>query len=267
MSEATAKSDSYWDRFIKAMPDYGAPLYLRLALGVRDDAELRALAALVRPGQPEANMLFGVAHYLLLKGAQHPLRAFYPNLAAELAKGDPFPAFRDFCLIHRDEIARLISTRITNTNEVGRSAFLHAGFSELAKEAPEPLNLIEIGPSAGLNLYWDRYGYRYSRDGQAFMAGVPDARLIIETPLKGTSLPPLGPPSQVRRRIGLERSPVDLANEDERVWLKALVWPDHAIRFRRLEQALELNKDWLHDIRAGDALTLLPDVMAEVPRE
>ncbi len=59
------------------------------------------------------------------------------------------------------EIAALIETRVTNTNEVGRSAVLHPGFRAVAAEAGAPLNLIEIGPSAGLNLIWDRYGVRY----------------------------------------------------------------------------------------------------------
>ncbi len=259
-------SDQYWDIFIREAAALNAPLYVRLAQGVRGDAALRVLAARARPGQPHANMLFGAVHFLLLRGLLHPLRDFYPNIAKEPGQGDPFPPFRDFCLKYGDEIAALLAARVTNTNEVGRSAFLHAGFAALAREAPQPFHVIEIGPSAGLNLYWDRYGYRYVRDGETFTCGAPGARLVIETPLKGGHVPPLNPTPRTGMRIGLELHPVDLNNAGDRDWLKALVWPEHEARFRRLELALAVNEAWPHDIRAGNALELLPGAIAEIPK-
>jgi hypothetical protein len=265
--EEHAESKSYWDLFARDAASLNAPLYARLAAGVRDDAGLRELASHVQPGQPPANMLFGAVHFLLLRGAQHPLRGFYPNLTKKISSGDPFPAFRDFCFGNRAAITALLKTRVTNTNEVARSALLYPGFAALAREAPQPFHIVEVGPSAGLNLYWDRYGYRYSRNGKAILGGVKDAELVIETPLKGECVPPLDPPPRVGQRIGIERSPVDLANADDRDWLKALVWPDHGQRFRRLELALQVNAPWPHDIRAGDAASLLPDVLAEIPED
>jgi hypothetical protein len=262
-----AGSDEYWDFFTREAAALNASLYVRFAQGVKGDAELRTLAALARSGQPHANMLFAAVHFLLLRGTQHAVRAFYPNLSKPVSSGDPFPAFRDFCLSHTTELAPVLATRVTNTNEVGRSALLYPAFVALAKDAPQPLHLIEIGPSAGLNLYWDRYSYRYTKNGEAVAAGAPGAKLVIETPLKGDHVPPLGPPPNVSKRIGLELHPVDLANEDDRDWLKALIWPDHLQRFQRLEQALAANASWPHDIRAGDAVELLPDVLAEIPEK
>ncbi len=46
------------------------------------------------------------------------------------------------------------------TNEVQRAWALLPGFLTLADG--RPLDLLELGPSAGLNLVWDRYGYRYA---------------------------------------------------------------------------------------------------------
>jgi hypothetical protein len=258
-------SDQYWEIFTREAAALNAPLYVRLAQGVQNDTALRTLAGRARPGQPHANMLFGAVHFLLLRGLKHPLCDFYPNLAKNLGKGDPFPSFRDFCLIHHDEIVALLATRVTNTNEVGRSAFLHAGFAALAPEAPQPFHVIEIGPSAGLNLYWDRYGYRYVGDGETFICGAPGAGLVIETPLKGGHVPPLNPTPRIGMRIGLELHPVDLDHAGDRDWLKALVWPEHEARFRRLELALRVNEAWPHDIRAGDALELLPGAIAGIP--
>lgn len=266
-TESLAQSTKYWDAFAGDATSVNAPLYVRLAKGVRDDAELRALAAHIQPGQLPANMLFGAVHFLLLRGSQHPLRGFYPNLTKKVSAGDPFQVFRDFCLANRATITPMLETRVTNTNEVSRSAILYPGFVALAREAPQPFHLIEVGPSAGLNLYWDRYVYRYTRGSDAFTGGAKNAELVIDTPLKGERLPPLDPPPRVGKRIGLERSPVDLANADDRDWLKALVWPDHAQRFQRLELALKVNAQWPHDIRAGDAVSLLPDVLTEIPED
>ncbi len=260
-------SEEYWDFFTREAAALNAHLYVRFAPGVKGDPELRALAAHAQPGQPHANTFFAAVHYLLLRGAQHPLRDFYPNLVKTVASGDPFPAFRDFCLAHKNELVGILAVRVTNTNEVSRSAVLYSGFVALAKETPQPFHLVEIGPSAGLNLYWDRYAYRYTKNGETFVAGDVDAGLIIETPLKGAMVPPFGPAPRVGARIGLERHPVDLAKEDDRDWLKALVWPDHQQRFQRLEQALAANASWPHDIRPGDAVELLPDVLAEIPKD
>ena len=255
----------YWTFFVAEARRLNAPLYVRLSEGIGGDPELRALAETARPGQPPANMILAAVHFLLLRGARHPLRDFYPNLTAKIVDGDPFPAFQDFVARHRDEIARMIATRVTNTNEVGRSAALHAGFRALAARAAEPLHLIEIGPSAGLNMIWDSYGVRYHRDGESFATDAPENALIIDTNLRGERTPPLGPPPKVAHRVGLERNPVDLSDAQSRDWLRALVWPDHRARFDRLETALAIYADRKPEIRAGDALDLLPDALAEAP--
>jgi len=258
----------YWTFFLEEARRINAPLYVRLAEGIGGDPELRALAEAVQPGQPPANMLLGAVHYRLLRGADHELREFYPNLngGRSVVDRDPFPAFQDFVARHRETIAPLIATRITNTNEVGRSGTLHAGFRVLAAEAGQPLHLIEIGPSAGLNMIWDRYGVRYNRDGESFATDAPDAELVIEARLRGEGVPPLGASPRVASRVGLERNPVDLKDADQRDWLRALVWPDHAVRFARLDKALEIYAREKPEIRAGDALALLPEALAEAPR-
>ena len=258
----------YWEFFAKETKTAGdCPLYQRFAEGVIGDPELQALAGNVRSGQPPANVLFAAVHFLLLRGADHPLRRHYPNLngAVRREEGDPFPLLQDFCAQYRDRLMALIVSRVTNTNEVGRSAVLNAGFRAVAGEAGEPLHLIEIGPSAGLNLIWDRYRVRYLRDGAALATDTPEAKLTLDTQLRGEGIPPLGPAPRVASRVGLERNRVDLANADDRDWLRALVWPDQVARFARLEAALDVYKDVRPEIRAGNALDLLPEALAEVP--
>lgn len=253
-----------WENFAEQARRVGAPLYERLSHGVAADESLRAFAGRVRRGQPPANILFAAVHFLLLRGAVHPLRGFYRNLGG-MEQGDPFPAFRNFVEAQRDALAPLIAKRITNTNEVARSALLAPAFRALAQEAGEPLHLIEIGPSAGLNLIWDSYAVHYRRDKELFALNAPDTGLILECELRGKALPPLGPAPRVASRIGLERNPVDLADPDQRDWLRALVWPDQVERFERLEKALLLIARQTPEILAGDALEVLPETLAAPP--
>jgi len=265
MSEAPF---DYWEFFLAETRRSNAPLYEAFTRGVAADEDLKTLAYSVRPGQPPANVLYAAVHYLLLRGNDHELRRFYPNLNDGRAGHDlenAFPLFRHFVTENRDELTPILGSRVTNTNEVGRCAVLHAGFQALARLAGEPLHLIELGPSAGLNLLWDRYGISYLGDGRSFVSGFPNAPLIIETELRGERVPPYGRPPDVASRVGLERNPVDLSDHNERDWLRALVWPDHVTRFAKLEQALAIASQEMLPIRHGDALELLPDALSEVP--
>ncbi|MEJ0027047.1 MAG: DUF2332 domain-containing protein [Rhizomicrobium sp.] len=258
----------YWRFFAEDAKRTGSALYGRLAAGIGADAGLKALAARAKAGQPHANLILGAVHFLILRGAKHPLTRFYPTAGGTAsAEGeDPMPDFRDFVRAHLAEIEPLIATRVTNTNEVGRSALLHPGFRAIAAQTDAPLSLIEIGPSAGLNLIWDRYGVRYGKDGRVAAAVNAEAPLVIDCALRGERVPPAGPTPRVAGRVGLELHPVDLANADDRDWLRALIWPDQVSRLARLDRAVDLFRAETPPILAGDALALLPDVLAEVPR-
>jgi len=261
------KSIGYWEYFAREVRLSGeAPLYVRLSEGVGATPWLQEMASQVRTGQPPANVLFASVHFLLLRGTEHPLRRHYANLngGRRLEGEDPFPLFADFCETHRDQLMPLIRSRVTNTNEVGRSGTLNAGFREVARVAGEPLHLIEIGPSAGLNMIWDRYRVRYRRGTEEFLTDLPDAKLTLDVELRGERTPPVGPAPRVASRVGLEMNPVDLTNADDRDWLRALVWPDQVARFARLDAALEIYKDAPPKIIPGNALDLLPDALARV---
>ncbi|HUJ45719.1 MAG TPA: DUF2332 domain-containing protein [Rhizomicrobium sp.] len=259
----------YWAYFLAETEKANAPLYTSIVRGIAADDDLKDLASHVKPGQPQANILLAAVHYLLLRGADHPLRRFYPNLngGARIDGEDPFPHFRDFVNTHRADVLRLVETGVTNTNEVARSSSLHAGFRALAAHAGEPLNLIEIGPSAGLNMNWDRYRVRYRRGDAVHEVGPTDAAITVDCELRGDKSPPFGPAPRVASRVGLELNPVNLANPDQADWLRALVWPDQPERFARLENAIALFREHPADIRAGDALALLPDAIAAIPED
>jgi hypothetical protein len=262
--EVDATGD-YWRFWSDDVRRAGCELYARLATGIGADTRLRAIAAQAQKGQPPANLILAAVHFLLLRGADHPLKEFYPTLGgpAEADLEQAFPQFRNFVLAHEDAVGSLIRARVTNTNEIGRSALLHPGFRALATLSPKPLYLIEVGPSAGLNLLWDRYGVRYMRDGATSAELVTGAPLVLDCALRGVGTPPAGPTPIVDRRIGLELNPVNLRDRDDCDWLRALIFPTEVARLRRLEKALAMFDGALCEIRHGDALELLPDAMAE----
>jgi hypothetical protein len=265
----SGKPVDYWGVFADETRRMHAPLYTHIVEGISTDDDLKTLAATVRKGQPMANILLAAVHFLLLRGAQHPLRRFYPNLngGVRVENEDPFPHFKAFVDEHRAKLAPMIASKVTNTNEVGRCVFLHGAFRTVAAEAGEPLHLVEIGPSAGLNQRWDSYAVRYHRGQEVLSVGPDSASLILDVELRGEVLPPRGPTPKVASRVGLELNPVDLSDPDQRDWLRALVWPDQVARFGQLERALEIARGAKPNIRVGDALALLPDVLAELPKD
>lgn len=262
------KVTDYWTFFADDAKRTGSLLYSRLSAGIGKDDELKALCAHARAGQPHANLILAAVHFLLLRGADHPLKRFYGTVGGSrsVEGDDPFPDFKGFVRDYRAAIQRLIETRVTNTNEIGRSALLHPGFRVVASQAAAPLSLIEVGPSAGLNMIWDSYGVRYRRDGSVAAAINESASVVIDCELRGERIPRTTPAPSVGGRVGLELNPVDLSNSDDRDWLRALIWPDQGARLKRMDRAIELLMQHKPDIRAGDALELLPDALSDVPR-
>ncbi len=269
---AAAHYRDVFHRFARVeSPDLASPMYAELAYGVSLDAELLALASQKRKRQPAPNMLFAAVQYLLLGGgaaARHPLAAHYPIVSgAERPMAPAFPAFRDFCLAHREEILALIRARRTQTNVVRRCTCLLPAFSMVQRESGQPLALIDVGASAGLNLNVDRYRYRYLRGGREEARwGRDDAPVTLEAELRGGgAMPPLADTLVVSYRAGVDLNPIDLRDEDQLRWLRALIWPEHVERHQRLiDAAAELSASPV-DLREGDAVQLLPQLIDDAP--
>lgn len=243
-----------------------SPLYERLARAVAADPDLLDLAAETPEGKSPAHLLLASAHFLLLAGRDSELADFYPTVAdapKDPEATDPAPAFREFCLTYADEIRGLLETRRTQTNSVRRCAALLPAFETVSRRADRaPLALVEVGPSAGLNLLWDRYGYDY---GGAGRYGDLDSPVRVESRVRDGN-PPLPddlPP--VASRVGVDVNPLDVTDPADARWLRALVWPEHDERHRLLRAAIEVARRNPPDLREGDALDLLPSVIAEIP--
>ncbi len=251
-------------RFATLETGGSSPLYERLCLGISQDADVLALAAQAR-SQPVPNILLAAVHYLLLKGARHSLAAYYPSVSNGPRPGDdPYPHFRSFCIEHRDEILNLIQTRLVQTNEVRRCVYLALVCGIVAERAGHrPLAFIDVGASAGLNLLWNRFGYDYS----GHRLGDPRSPVQLACELRGDVRPPFpeGLPA-VASRVGIDLNPVDVRDPDAVLWFRALIWPEHRERVDLLMRAFQLAQQDPPDLIAGDAIELLPRVIAAVPR-
>jgi len=142
------------------------------------------------------------------------------------------------------------------TNEVQRAWALLPCFLELARwSGIETFDLIELGTSAGLLLLWDRYGYRY--DAGAW--GTRDAALQ----LSGEERAPvpadvLGVHPHVRRRVGIDRNPLDLRDPHDLRLLKSFVWAGQDERLARLEDAAVALREDPPELVRGDIAEVLP---------
>ncbi|WP_338467869.1 DUF2332 domain-containing protein [Novosphingobium sp. ZN18A2] len=119
------------------------------------------------------------------------------------------------------------------TNEAGRSANFIAAMLWLAdKGLPQRFQCLEIGSSAGINLMLARYRYD--------LAGVevgPSPGAMHFTPEWQGNPPPAHPIEIVSAR-GCDVAPVDLTDPAQALRLKAYIWPEHTIRFERMEAAI-----------------------------
>jgi hypothetical protein len=181
-------------------------VYERLALGVSGDETLLALIEGLPPDKRQPNLLFSVIR--LLGGPVEDLLAF-----------------REYAVANWSTVTEQLRSRTTQTNEAGRCAVLLPVLSGL----PQPLALLEVGASAGLCLYPDRYGYRYGPHTVGTGPPVLDCDAIGVTP-------PARVP-QVVWRAGLDLNPLDVTDPDDVTWLDALIWPEHEHRRARLRQA------------------------------
>jgi hypothetical protein len=196
--------------------------------------------------------LLGAMHYLALSG-----RA--PDLARAYAgEGDPWPAFRAALVEHRDFVARFVSEQDVQTNEVQRCYALLPAFLTLARETGRPLDLVELGPSAGLNLLWDRYRYLYA--GEAWGSAV--SPLVLAGELRG-SLPAglLDVEPVVGKRIGIDLNPVDVTTEEGSLLLQSFTWVGQTARLERLRQAIAVVRADPPELVRGDYVELLPELL------
>jgi len=240
-----------------------SPTYAVLSRHVAKHVDLLALARECHAGQPIPNLLYAAVKRVAQDAPGSALAAHYERAARGGSPGAALPgAFAEFCAEYRSRILGLVESRNVQTNEVGRCSHLMPAFGIVAQAAQQPLALIDVGAGAGLNLLWDRFDYRYS-EGSAFGTGQSPVRIVCESRGRMPHVPARFP--EVAYRIGIDLEPIDLADDEQYRWLRALVWPDHADRAALLANARQV---WLQDtprVVAGDAVAGLSELIRAAP--
>lgn len=227
-----------------------SPLYERLTMAAAARPEILDIMQVVPDQLRGPTSLLAAIQFLLTRDgdAGTGLAGFFPNLTTGvLTAGSPGPALLAFCRKRRSDLQRLVRDRRVQTNEVWRASSILLTLRQV--ERTGPLSLVELGCSAGLNLFPDRYRYRY---GDAPEIGEPDSPILLSGEYRGETKPPV--PStlpRVDRRIGIDRSPIDLDADDEFAWLVACVWPEHEERRRRLATARDHVRRARRELRTG----------------
>jgi hypothetical protein len=177
-------------------------------------------------------------HYLVLAG-----QASWDDVGAALDR-------------HAEFLARWTAEQEVQTNEVQRAWALLPGFLTLADG--RPFDLLELGPSAGLNLLWDRYRYVYSTGtwGESALELSGDDRVPPPAHLFERRV-------EVARRRGIDRNPVDATSDHGARLLKSFVWADQTVRLDRLQRAIDVVRDDPPELMRGDYVDSLPGLLAD----
>ena len=148
--------------------------------------------------------------------------------------------------------------RAPQTNEVGRSAVLMSGLLVIADCFSRPMELLELGASAGLNLLMDHYGHELG----GVRAGDPGSPLQLAPDWSGSAPPKAR--IEIASRAGVDLTPLDARSDGDR--LSAYVWPEQARRQAQLAAALAIAAHCPVQVEQADAADWLERRLAEPAR-
>jgi hypothetical protein len=214
------------------------------------------------PGEPTADALplrlVGGLHALHRTGADARLDQVFTGAVAE--EGEVAAIIGETLVAHDDELYPWLDGP-PQTNEPGRSAALMVGLIDVARRFGQPIELLEIGSSAGLNLMIDRFGF----DLGGSRYGPADAAVTIRPEWHGAA----PPPADVRFASvrGVDVHPIDARDPAAARRLAAYAWIDTPERIARIEQVIALINADPPDLTHGDAADWLEEQLAQSQAE
>jgi len=238
-------SADYYRRFAELEARGVSALYEDWASGVAVDEQVQGLIESLPRQKWQANLVFASARW----------------------NGAPLEAYRDFrqwLVVHWDAVAATAMSRSTQTNEAGRCSPLLLQLGRIEG----PISLLEVGASAGLCLYPDRYSYRY-RTQRGIVSMDPDvgpSEVVLRCDVLGSIDLPAQLP-EVVWRAGIDLSPIDVDDPDSLKWLETLVWPEHDERRLRLKAAARIVAADPPLLIAGDLNEEVRGLAAVAPRD
>ena len=241
MANSERERTADWFRRFAHAEGAESPRYRDWALGIADDDELLALVEKLPLSKRQPVLVLTCARV-----AGVPLRPF------ETARGDFFALW--------PAIAKLARTRSTQTNDPRRCTPILVALDRISG----PIALVEVGASAGLTLFPDRYTYIWNVPGRSVTSHPVDgpSTVSLVADIEGWGANPPRRPNIVHRE-GIDLTPLDVTNSADRDWLEALVWPEQAERLDLVRAAAGIVATSPAMLTAGDAVV---EIRAAVAR-
>ncbi|MBU4465962.1 MAG: DUF2332 domain-containing protein [Actinobacteria bacterium] len=247
MTQGDDSTRAVIDRYLRFALDEApgrSALYAEWAAGVAGNPEIAAILARIAPTHRQPPLVFAVTRLL---GAPETDFAGWARWLGENA----------------DAVVAECAMRSIQTNEPLRCAALLPALSLIEG----PIALLEVGASAGLCLYPDRYSYCYRLDDATVVALDPESgqsEVVLVSELRGNARPRIRMP-QIVWRAGIDLRPLSATDSVDRAWLTGLVWPGETGRVERVRAALDIAASDSPLLIAGDAVDMLPDLAASAP--
>ena len=194
-------------------------------------------------GSLEAALTFiSYINFRALEG--HPISNYFQSYGGNYSENDYPEATRllnDICLKEKNEVNNWIINTILQTNEIARCAVIYPALLSLNLKK---INLIELGASAGLILYMDKFSYKYVADNQEVIS--KNLEPTLESKINNLSaiknLLSKRNDLEITKRIGFDLNPISLNELKNIKLLKSAIW-DSPERLARLEKAIEVFKN------------------------
>ncbi len=143
------------------------------------------------------------------------------------------------------------------TNEVRRAAPLTAALSVVSERYDAPIELIELGCSAGLNLRLDKFRVQIGKR----ILGHAGSSVLLRPEWTGNS--PDHETLPIVERHGIDLNPIDPLTCEGRLRLLAYLWPDQPDRRTLTEGAIKVAQEAPATISQGDAGAWLEELLSK----
>lgn len=239
-----------------------APVAAALCRGLAEDSAAADLFSrfyrITSLERPDVPLLIAGLHHLALAGAAPDLAAVFPTCGGSAPTPEAVTrAAAEALAAEWETVLDYMLTQELQPHLVERSAAVAAGAAAVADLFGGGVSLVEAGCSGGLNLFPDRYTYRF---GDRHLGS--DEPPVIAVEARGQA-PALTLPVVVGR-TGLDLVPRDLQDPADRLVVASFFLPDAVEQMERFRRAAErLTGSDAPDIRQGAAETDLVSLLFE----
>ena len=208
------------------------------------------------PDDPVADALAlrlcGALHSIVIREPKTPLGRLYPDGIHP----DFDTILASTIKTHDDYLSSWLDLP-PQTNETGRASALLPGLLQISRQTQQPIQLVEIGSSAGLNLQLHQFFYRYNQQNW----GNPNSPVILNPEVSG-DIPDLEGLLTITSTTGCDISPLDTRDQQAQLRLRSYVWPDQQHRVDRLNGAIQLALQTPPELLAMDAADFVETQLA-----